>query len=160
MKKDICREYSNWLERLPRREPSPSFRDHMSDCADCRREYDNLDPIVERLLNISDPGDLSSAHLVNLTTIARSALINTENRKIAAGISTLSFLLLPLVLAVNIAWGYAGYELFAWLISPWAGTTFLLVFTSMAATILSVMYTGIPILAGWIRGPVLEDIYR
>lgn len=151
MSDKMCREFLDWLERLPRRELSPAFQRHLEVCENCRKQFSQFDPIISKLESAKSPKELSANKLDELTEVAQHAASQRENRRLAFRLSLISLLCLPLIISVNWLWASLGFNLLASHVSRIFAYVFLGTFIGSAAGMSGLLYGSIPLLAGKIR---------
>ncbi len=151
MSDKICREFLDWLERLPRRELSLVFQQHLEVCEKCRKRFMQFEPVVNKLAMIKSPTELSESRLRDLAKIAQEAASRKENRCLAFRLSLISLLCFPLIISVNWLWASLGFNLLSSHVSRILAYVFLGTFIGSAAGMLGLLYGSIPLLAGKIR---------
>jgi predicted anti-sigma-YlaC factor YlaD len=152
MNRAPCEIFDEWLERLPRRTLSPRMQRHLESCPRCRAELERLAPVAATLRGL-EPRELDPAALSRITRRLREESLRRENRLLAAQLSLIGLLCLPLVILVNWAWGILGFRFLATYVSPTLAHAYIITFTLAATAGASLSYGAIPLLAGWLRGP-------
>lgn len=152
----LHKEFEEWLERLPRQEPSPRFNRHMEECDKCRRLYQNLGPAVASLSSLKDPTRLSKKKLAELAEAAREAGTTRRNRLLAWKAALISLISLPFVAVANWLAASAGYGVLAY-ISPAVATFFLVSFCITAVILTGMAYASVPILIGWFQNRKVRE---
>jgi len=152
----VHREFEEWLERLPRREPSPAFNRHMEECDKCRRLYQNLDPAAAALSSLKNPSDLNKKQLSELAEAAREAGTTRRNKLLIWKVALISLVSLPFVAAVNWLAATTGYDLLSH-ISTALAKLFLVSFCVTAVILTGMAYAAVPILIGWFQNRKLRE---
>jgi len=152
MKTARCREYEDWLERLPRREFSPSFRRHLDKCERCRKMVEDLNPVIGALEAAPPPPALSETKLGVMTRAARLAADRLAKRVLIFRLCLMSLLSLPVVILVNWLGASLGYNYFADHVSPFLAKTYLVTFVAVGAGISGLAYAFLFLMAGKMRG--------
>jgi hypothetical protein len=158
MKPKSCKEFLQWLERLPRTELSPSFSKHLNECESCRREWESLNELSESLLSIPNPIPLDKQVIQDIVMASNDAVCRRLNHILAWRLGVLSLFCLPLVIAINCLWAFLGYSLLMQYASPLWANSFLIFFTLTATCLTGVSYGAIPLLAGWLGGQSREEV--
>ena len=157
MKTAPCREYENWLERLPRRELSPAFQRHLEECEDCRRIFEELAPVIELLEAVAPPPALSEEKLEAMSRKARLAADRLAKKTIIFRLSLFSLLSLPVMVIVNWLGAKLGYEYIASHVSTLLAKTYLVAFLAVGAGISGLAYASLFLLAGKMRRKSQEE---
>jgi len=150
MKTKMCREFENWLERLPRQELSPAFRQHLEVCEQCSCMYQQLNPVAEALAAVGAPAKLSEKKLEKLAEIAKRETQQHKKHLLVFKLCILSIFSLPFIVIGSWLIASFGYNLLATNVSLILAKTFLITFIVAAVVISGVMYGSIQLLAGWI----------
>lgn len=152
----LHKEFEEWLERLPRREPSPRFNCHMEKCDKCRRLYQNLDPAAAALISLKNPPDLNKKKLAELAEAAREAGRTRKNKLLVWKVALASLVSLPFVAAVNWLAAATGYDLLSH-ISTAAARFFLVSFCVTAIILTGLAYAAVPLLIGWFQNRKVKE---
>ena len=155
-----CDEFQDWLERLPRREPSPAFRRHADSCPACRRRMDELDAVAEALIAVTPQAQLEPARLTEMTRTALQEATRRQDQKTGWRLAAVSLACLPLLILVNWAWGAVGYGLLAHYVSAFLAQIYLVLFVPLALGLGALSYGSLPLLAGLMRGRSQEETTR
>lgn len=150
-------EYEEWLERLPRREPSPRFSRHMEKCDRCRKLYQSLDPVAQALSSLKDPARLSKRKLAELAGTAREVQAGQRKKLMAWKVSLVCLVSLPFIAAVNWLAAAAGYGVLAY-ISPALAKFFLVSFCVTAVILTGAVYASVPIMVGWFQNRKVKEV--
>ena len=152
-------EFEEWLDRLPRREPSPKFSRHIEECDTCRQLYHNLDPVAAALNSLKDPDRLSKRKLAELADVAKETRANQRKKLMAWKVSLVSLFSLPFVAAVNWLAASAGYGVLAY-ISPALAKSFLVSFCMTAVILTGAVYSSVPIVIGWLQNRKVRELVQ
>lgn len=144
-----CSLFENWLDRLPRRELSPAFETHLSQCAACRARMERLKPVTDALSEKTSPETLSTEFLATLGEHMRSEFQKRQSRRLGLRLFWVGFLCLPLIAAVNFFWGTVLFSLISTIVSPLLARVILGMFIAGTVGISGLVYCSLPILASW-----------
>lgn len=152
MSGDHCPEFLAWLERLPREDLSPTFQQHILRCQQCMIEYGNLEPVISSLNRQEHAAPLSETFLQTLTeqSLARSG--DLTNVRLAAALSGISLLCLPVIVLINWFWASLGYSFLMIYVSSTVAYLYLAVFIMTTFLMTTLSYGAVPLMAGLLRG--------
>lgn len=148
MKKPSCPEFDEWLERLPRRDLSPSFRRHLEHCETCRRNYNSLKVTVDFLHEEKSPAPLSPELTARMTKVVNRTSVQRTKSRLTRKILTAAAVSFPVIAAVNVLWAVLGYRLLVRLSSALA-LTYLILFAAAASLTAALVFGSLPLVAGW-----------
>ncbi len=146
-----CREFEQWLERLPREDLSPAMERHVMECEYCREQLKLIGPVVSSLKGLSPPHQLNSEVMNRMVIATRREMNHQQGRWMATKLSVVSLLCLPIIIGINWLWVEIGYRLLNEYTSPVLAQIYLILSVSTALTLSGLAYGSIPLLAGWIR---------
>jgi hypothetical protein len=146
-----CSEFQDWLERLPRRVLSPAFSNHLKTCPQCQRDWEELDSVAEKLLDIPQEKQLSEESLKNLMDSTEQNLMRRQNNQLMFKLVIMAVLCLPLMAFIDWIWTSTGYAILANVISPGLAQIYLIISICSAIGISGVFYGSIPLLVGLFR---------
>lgn len=146
MKNKTCREFQDWLGRLPFNLPTEEMKQHLAACVECRRLFDSLAPIAQALSEIPSPAKLSEDKIKRLTVAAEKEALWVADRRTAWRLSRNILMGLPFIIAIH--WLLLGLSsrILAELLSPVIAQIFsilIIVTSSLAAALL---FGAVPLL--------------
>ena len=153
-----CKEFSEWLSRLPREDISPIFNEHIDQCPLCKELYLKHLPVIQKLNRAAGTPEITEETLLRLTEKAKSESLRLQNRKLAWQLSGLSVLCLPLVIVINVFWGAAGYYLLTSYTTQLIADIYIGLYGISVICLSSLSFSFVPLLAGWLRGKNMEEI--
>lgn len=146
-----CDEFQSWLERLPRSELSPAFREHLRECDTCARNYHDLVSLVDMLNEASHPVPLESDKIDTISREAKKQMIRRKQNRTMTGITLIGFLCLPLLVLINGTWALLGYFFFKAYISTVAAQVYIVMFLITTTLFMGLSYGFLPLVTGWLK---------
>lgn len=158
MKSRFCREFDDWLERLPRTELSPVFKKHLEECDRCRGLFERLAGVTDALASAAVP--LPAFSPAKLDVLARTALRESarlNKRRLVLKISLAGLLSLPLAVLINWLGASWSYNFLAIHVSPFLAKIFFVTFVITAVAFSGLAFATLFLMAGKIRGRGHEE---
>jgi hypothetical protein len=148
---DKCHEFQNWLERLPRKELSPRFTRHMEQCSRCRTDYENLNPVAEALIVNQADIVFSQSQIQAMAQCIRQVSDRQGVRRLAFRLGAVSLISVPVIVLINWFWALSGFHFLSLYVSPLVAQIYLGVFVAAETGLAGLIYSAIPLLAGWLN---------
>jgi len=150
MKGKTCREFQDWLDRLPICLPTEEMKQHLAACAKCRRLFDSLAPLAQALSEIPTPAKLSEDKIKRLAAAAEKEAPRVAQRRTAWHLARNILMGLPFIIVIHWLWLEVGSRVLAELLSPLIAQIFsilIIVTSSLAAALLlgavPLLWTGL-----------------
>ncbi|MFC1849813.1 hypothetical protein ACFL27_06355 [candidate division CSSED10-310 bacterium] len=153
----LCQEFQDWLERLPRRDLSPAFTRHLTECEHCRQRLEHFEDVATSLMTLEAPQPLPESTLAAFTNITLDEVRRHTTRRLITKLTMVGLLCLPLVIIVNWFWAALGYNLLVVYISPSLAQIYLVLFILTASGLSGLSYGAIPLIAGYLRGHSVKE---
>jgi predicted anti-sigma-YlaC factor YlaD len=146
MKDKTCREFQEWLDRLPCSQPTAEMIRHFASCARCRKLYDSMAPLVQALSEVPSPAQLSDEKIKRLAAAAEKEALRVRDRRTAWNLARNILMALPFITAIHWLWLDMGSRVLAGLLSPLIAQVFsiLVIITSSLAAAL--LFGAVPLL--------------
>ncbi len=160
MKDKTCREFEEWLGRLPLSRPSEEMESHLASCPRCRKLFDSLAPLVHALSEIPSPVKLSEDKIKSLVTGAEKEALRMADRRTFWRLSLKILIGLPFIIFIHWIWLSLSSMVLAELLSPLIAqifSTFIIITSSLVAALL---LGAIPLLWTGLRRNLLKEICR
>ncbi|MGB8952345.1 MAG: hypothetical protein WCC06_06740 [Candidatus Aminicenantales bacterium] len=160
MKTDACREFQDWLDRLPLSDLTDKMKQHLDVCGECRRQYALIAPVVKALSGVPLPEKLSEDSLKKFTIAAEQEALRRKSRKAALRMARSLLMGLPFVVAINWLWVRLGSTALTEFVSSdiaFVYSVVLLVGASLAAALI---FGAIPLLWGHLQGHSPKEFQR
>lgn len=135
MKGKTCREFQKWLDCLPSGPLAEGMKQHLCSCAQCRKLFDSLAPLVRALSEIPAPVKLNDEKIRRLAAAAEKEAHRVADRRTARHLVCNILIGLPFVIAIHWLWLGLGSRALAELLSPLLAQIFcvLVIITSSLA---------------------------
>jgi predicted anti-sigma-YlaC factor YlaD len=158
MKSPFCREFDDWLERLPRTELSPAFKKHLEECDLCRDLFERLAGVTDALASAAV--SLPAFSPAKLDVLARTALRESarlDKGRLVLKISLAGLLSLPLAVLINWLGASLSYNFLAAHVSPLLAKAFFVTLIATAVAFSGLAFASLFLMAGKIRGRKHEE---
>lgn len=146
-----CREFREWLNRLPLREISGGLKRHLEVCGECRRKCEFITPVAAALSDLPGPTRLSEEHLKRFTAAAEKEAHRKANRKTVLRMVRSLLIGLPVVGAINWLWFNLGTWVLTDLVSPEIALIYSIMFFTAVSLTGALVFGSIPLLWGYLR---------